>query len=212
GAGGRAIEPADEVEQRGLARAGRAHQRHEISPGDAEVDAVEHLDRLAAAPVGLRHAADLDERAPRAVRELGRSPGHRPAGAAHRSVASFTASPSPRDPGGDRTMRSPSRSPVRIWRSPPPLWPSVAARRWTRSSAYTNTTPLSPPCARTAAEGTSTPTGGPAAGPGLRKDTRTPMSGTMRGSFCLSATRTLTVALLRSAAGMIAITSPGIFQ
>ena len=38
------------------------------------------------------------------------------------------------------------------------------------------------------------------------------MSGTMRASFCFSATRTLTVALPRSAVGMIAITSAGIFQ
>ena len=35
------------------------------------------------------------------------------------------------------------------------------------------------------------------------------MSGTMRASFCSTATRTLTVALPRSAVGMIAITWPG---
>ena len=45
-----------------------------------------------------------------------------------------------------------------------------------------------------------------------RNPTRTPMSGTIRGSFCLMAMRTFTVALLRSAVGMIAMTSPGIFQ
>ena len=45
-----------------------------------------------------------------------------------------------------------------------------------------------------------------------RKDTRTPMSGTMRGSFDFSAMRTFTVALARSAVGMIAITSAGILQ
>ncbi|KAG1435950.1 hypothetical protein G6F56_013762 [Rhizopus delemar] len=45
-----------------------------------------------------------------------------------------------------------------------------------------------------------------------RKLTRTPISGTMRGSFTFSATRTFTVALPRSAVGMMAITSPGIFH
>ena len=38
------------------------------------------------------------------------------------------------------------------------------------------------------------------------------MSGTMRSSLALIAIRTFTVALLRSAVGMIAITSPGILQ
>ena len=38
------------------------------------------------------------------------------------------------------------------------------------------------------------------------------MSGTMRGSLLSSATRTLTVALERSAVGMMAITEPGMRQ
>ncbi len=38
------------------------------------------------------------------------------------------------------------------------------------------------------------------------------MSGRMRGSFFAMAIRTLTVALFRSAVGMVAITEPGIFQ
>ena len=38
------------------------------------------------------------------------------------------------------------------------------------------------------------------------------MSGTMRESFVPSAMRTFTVALLRSAVGMMAMTEPGIFQ
>ena len=50
--GGR-VEPADQVEQRGLARAGRAHQRDEVALVDVEVDAVQHLDLLRAALVGL---------------------------------------------------------------------------------------------------------------------------------------------------------------
>jgi len=51
-----------------------------------------------------------------------------------------------------------------------------------------------------------------ALGCSLRNDTRTPMSGRTRGSFCLRPTRTLTVALVRSAVGMMAMTSDGISQ
>ncbi len=68
---------------------------------------------------------------------------------------------------------------------------------------------------RTASAGTSTLGAGgaaPAAGLLSRKPTRAPMSGTIRSSFALIAMRTFTVALLRSAVGMIAMTSPGIFQ
>jgi hypothetical protein len=80
-------------------------------------------------------------------------------------------------------------------------------------SSTTNTTDLPSRC--TIAEaGTSTPFGAGADGCALlsRNDTRTPMSGTMRSSFCSSATRTLTVALPRSAVGTMAITCAGIFQ
>ena len=53
----RRVEPADQVEQRRLARAGRAHQREEIALRNVEVDALEHVDALAAArevPCGRR--------------------------------------------------------------------------------------------------------------------------------------------------------------
>ena len=58
---GRRVQPADQVEQRGLAGAGRAHQRHEVAARDVEVDAVQHLDLLAAAAIDLGDAADLDQ-------------------------------------------------------------------------------------------------------------------------------------------------------
>ena len=45
-----------------------------------------------------------------------------------------------------------------------------------------------------------------------RKDTRTPMSGTIRSSLLSIPIRTLTVVLERSAVGMMAITCEGIFQ
>ena len=130
-------------------------------------------------------------------------------------AASFTAAPSPSEAGGDSTTRSPADRPLRTWRSGPTLRPSVTERRCTLSSAKTKTMPALP-STRTAAAGTSTPAapagGAPGADGALRNDTRTPMSGTMRRSFCRSATRTFTVALLRSAEGMMAMTSPGIFQ
>ena len=44
---GRRVEPADQVEQGGLAGARRAHQRDEVALVDVEVDAVQHFDLLA---------------------------------------------------------------------------------------------------------------------------------------------------------------------
>lgn len=71
----------------------------------------------------------------------------------------------------------------------------------------------SPSARRIEREGTHTPVGFGAPGAAFsRKLTRTPMSGTIFASRSFSAMRTFTVALLRSAAGMIAITSAGIFQ
>ena len=49
GAGGRRVEPADQVEQRRLAGARRSHQGQEVALGDVEVDALQHVDALAAA-------------------------------------------------------------------------------------------------------------------------------------------------------------------
>jgi hypothetical protein len=82
------------------------------------------------------------------------------------------------------------------------------------SSAPT-TNAASPPSRWTIARaGTRTPRFGSAVASAAfsRKLTVTPMSGTMRAVLAFSATRTLTVALPRSAVGMIAITSAGIFQ
>jgi hypothetical protein len=61
-AGAGRVEAADQVEQGGLARARRPHQRDEVALGDVQVDAVQHLDALGAADVGLGQAADLDQR------------------------------------------------------------------------------------------------------------------------------------------------------
>jgi hypothetical protein len=45
---GRRVEPADQVEERRLSRARRAHQREEIPLGDVERDALQHVDPLPA--------------------------------------------------------------------------------------------------------------------------------------------------------------------
>src|SRR6266850_1590206 len=58
----RLIETADQIEQRGLARAGRTHQRDEVALGNIQSESVQDLDFLLAALVNLADAADLDHR------------------------------------------------------------------------------------------------------------------------------------------------------
>ena len=53
------IEAADQVQQRRLAGARRAHQRKEITLRDVQVDVMQHLDPLLAALVGLADVADF---------------------------------------------------------------------------------------------------------------------------------------------------------
>ena len=187
------VEPADEVEQRGLAGAGRAHQRDEVAARNVEVHAVQHLDRLAAAPVGLGDGADLDERA-------------------HRSGSiTRTASPSFERGGGASTTRSPARSPVEhqaLGRRPS----APASRRGARRrSLTTHEDPLAPPSARTASAGISTPPRRRPAGGrlGVQEGHAHAHVGHDARSFAAMAMRTFTVALLRSAVGMIAMTERG---
>src|SRR4030095_1162336 len=130
------VQPANQVEQGSLARAGRAHQGDKVPPGNVEVDAMERFNLLAAALVRLRQATDLDQMAHDAPLS-----------------ASFTAWPSWSDSGGDSTTRSPSRRPLCTCCSPPTVCPNVTLRRSTLPSAYTNTTPMAP-SARTDSAGT----------------------------------------------------------
>jgi hypothetical protein len=53
GAGVGPLEPAHEVEEGGLAGAGRAEQGAELSLGERHVDALEHLDARASFPIAL---------------------------------------------------------------------------------------------------------------------------------------------------------------
>ena len=54
------IESGDQVEQRRLARAARPHQAEELAFGNFQVQAVEHVDPLAAAAEVLVDAIDAD--------------------------------------------------------------------------------------------------------------------------------------------------------
>ena len=58
-ANGRAVERAHDLQQRGLARSGRADDRHKLAGMDAEVDSAQRLD---AAGIVLRDAAKLEDR------------------------------------------------------------------------------------------------------------------------------------------------------
>ena len=61
-AAARRIEPAHQVEQRRLARPRRAHQREKVASGNNEVDALQHVDALAAPRERFVHVRDADER------------------------------------------------------------------------------------------------------------------------------------------------------
>ena len=57
------VEPGDQVQQRGLARAAGAHQAEELAFGHVERQLLEHVDPLAAAAEELVHAADAHDQA-----------------------------------------------------------------------------------------------------------------------------------------------------
>src|SRR5689334_14992354 len=61
GASRRHIESAQQVQQRGLARAAGAHERHELALLDVEVESLQDIDLFAAAAVLLVQPAHLDE-------------------------------------------------------------------------------------------------------------------------------------------------------
>ena len=125
-AAGRRVEPADQVEQRRLAGAGRAHQRQELALRDVEVDALQHVDALAAAGEVLVDVADRE-----------------PVGMSliwSRSLASCTTiAPCRESGGGETTTRSPALRPGDHFDASPSVPPVLTARRSTRSPATTNT-------------------------------------------------------------------------
>jgi len=60
-AAGGPVQAAEQVQERGLAAAGRAHDGDEIPPLDGEVDARQRVDRLRAQPVLLPELRGLED-------------------------------------------------------------------------------------------------------------------------------------------------------
>ena len=58
----RAIQAADDVEQRGLSRAGLADQGHQLPLFDVEGDAAQHFLARAAAPIRFSDAGEANDR------------------------------------------------------------------------------------------------------------------------------------------------------
>ena len=56
----RPVEPADEIQERGLAGAGRTHERQELAGRHLEIEAMQYLDALLAALVALDDVAEGD--------------------------------------------------------------------------------------------------------------------------------------------------------
>src|SRR5437879_1157477 len=216
------IETADQVEQRGLARARRTHERDEVALGNIERESVQDLDCLLAAPVDLADTADLNHQLghgnPRFNQNVRGSKGlallESTATPCH-GLATVTGASSLSSAGTSTITASPALTPASTWRASPTMPPSVTERRSALRSRNTKTMSV-PPSLRTAVVGTSTPRGcccdGAAGFLSSRNETRTPISGTMRGSLRSRPMRTFTVALERSAVGMMAMTCEGIFQ
>ena len=61
GAGGGNVKATEQVEQRGFSRAARPHEADEVALIHVQIEALQNLNLLAAPPVGLVKAADLDQ-------------------------------------------------------------------------------------------------------------------------------------------------------
>src|SRR5690606_2996510 len=138
----RPVEPADEVEQGGLARARRPHQGDEFAAPDLEVQPLQDVDLLAPAGEGLVHSVDAHQRlheiSPLLAQTLSRS---------------RIRSPAARSDGPSTTTRSPAASPANTSAGSAPPGASRIARRSSRSPAPTTNTYSAPRSPRTAARG-----------------------------------------------------------
>src|SRR5205085_7263678 len=120
--GRRTVDARDQVQERRLPGAGRAHEGHEVPLRHIEVDAVEDGDLLRVATIGLPHLADFHcchQRSP---------------------VATRTRWPSCRSVPGSTTTCSPPESPERISTCPCREGPVCTSRRRTRSPITSNAT------------------------------------------------------------------------
>src|SRR4029079_11509860 len=112
GAAGRLVEATEQLEERALARARRAHQGDELAGRDRERDAAERLDRRAAELVALGDLARLEDRRERRGRVAVAGDGfelcghHFPRNEATTSPTMVSTSPDV--VGGSSTWREPS--------------------------------------------------------------------------------------------------------
>ena len=194
---GRAVEAAEQVQQRRLARPGRPHQREEVAARDVEVEPLQHVDPLAAAVEHLVHVAHRHQRRRRSARH------------ALMHVAPSLPDDDLAAVGADRAARRRRRArPPRGRRRSRPASPcaspdahgapldAVARRRRTRRPGP------GPSGSRPSRHDQPRPGGEPPPARGApRNATFTPMSGRMRGSSCSNPMRTSTVAFWRSAVG-----------
>src|SRR5574337_366538 len=200
------IQPAQEVQQRGLAGPAGAHEANELARVHVQIQALEHMNLLAAPLILLIESPHPDQAAliPAPV-----DPDH--SGLPQPFILTRWPSRSPSSPL--TTTCSPSDRPASTSCSLPRASPRRTARRSTRPSRYTNTT-CPPPSSRTATRGTrilAAPVA-PVAGASPKNVTFTPMSGRIRGSRRSKVTLTFTVAFCRSAVGITVRTVAGICQ
>src|SRR5574337_168439 len=170
------IQPAQEVQQRGLAGPAGAHEANELARIHVQIQALEHMNLLAAPLILLIESPHPDQAAliPAPV-----DPDH--SGLPQPFILTRWPSRSPSSPL--TTTCSPSDRPASTSCSLPRASPRRTARRSTRPSRYTNTT-CPPPSSRTATRGTrilAAPVA-PVAGASPKNVTFTPMSGRIRGS------------------------------
>src|SRR5262249_36763480 len=136
----RHVEPAEQVQQRRLAGAARAHERAEVAGVDVEIEPLQHVDLLAAAPLGLAELARAGE-ALAAPATIDRDHGY---------LFTRTAWPSRSCFALVVTTCSPSARPATTSCSLPRAWPSRTARRSTRPSRCTYTVVVPPSSTRAA--------------------------------------------------------------
>src|SRR5438477_8874503 len=200
------IDSRDQVEQRGLSRTGRTHQRLERAFRNVEVDAVEHGQLLPVAVVDRPQTADLADRTRRA-RRLARA-----AVDLHFAHCfSFTFMPERRSPSGRRTTFVPAGGPSRSAIKPPIGAPVTTGTDRSLSSPSTTHSTLFSPRSTTASAWTAAigcAFAAVSSSSFARKVTFAPMSGRTSTGSSTNATFTVTVALARSERGRTSATLP----
>src|SRR6266700_208849 len=193
----RNIQPAQQVQQRGLAGTARPHEGHELALFHVQVQRLQHVNLLAATRICFAQPSGLDQ-AGRAAVSVN----------THHLFPSYftsTACPSCNFSAPFTTSMSPGETPAITSTSAPCSAPRLTARRSSFWSRTRNTTCRSPSLC-TALLGTralasvALPFDGGGSSP--RNATFTPISGRILLSSLSNDARTFTVAFCRSAVGM----------